>query len=115
MFKWRRRPGRGDDTGSIAELTEAALLQYLRELGYTARSIMLGAGNNRSGYLVYWIAVITDREKSELAHLDLEAQMRGMLLEAGYPPEEAARACLAIESDETVNRDYGGNWWYAIK
>jgi hypothetical protein len=37
------------------------------------------------------------------------------LEDAGVRSDLAARAGLTVESEETVDRDYGGDWWAVMK
>jgi hypothetical protein len=45
----------------------------------------------------------------------LIAELRSALLAVGYPEDAVPKVGFAFESQETVDRDYNGNWWYAVK
>lgn len=114
-MEWLKKRREAQSQGRIVVDTENEMVEYLDGQGYEARIFHFDAGDSGFGYLVFWVAVSTDREKDELITMNLEQKVREMLYSAGYPAEAAARACLAVESEETVKRDYSGNWWYAIK
>ena len=79
----------------------------------------------------FWIAVQTDAERDRLANdKALLARMRAVFEETGYqaliediwdkdvhlPALEYLKTLgIAFESQETVDRDHGGNWYYAMK
>jgi hypothetical protein len=61
-----------------------------------------------SGFL---IATPTDNERDLLRQApDTHQQFCDALLRAGYPQEAVSGVHFRIESQETVDRDYGGSW-----
>jgi hypothetical protein len=42
---------------------------------------------------------------------DLYEKFRSVLVRVGYPSEVIPAVKFRIESQETVDRDYGGSWW----
>ena len=65
-------------------------------------------------YLTFWIATKTDRERDQLRRdAGLPQELRDALLRAGYLPDAVPMVHFLIESQETVDRDYGGNWYEA--
>lgn len=67
-------------------------------------------------YLAIWVTVATDEQKNALiAHTELTEQFQHAILELGYPAEAVPGIGYAFESQETVDRDYDHNWWYAVK
>jgi hypothetical protein len=46
---------------------------------------------------------------------ELVPEFRRALSAAGYPSAAVPEVGFAFESQQTVDRDYAGNWWYAIK
>ena len=68
--------------------------------------------------LVARACVASDAEKAFLkADAPYRAAFRDLLLRAGYAParaDVAASMGLDFESQETVDRDYGGNWRHAL-
>jgi hypothetical protein len=79
----------------------------------------------------FWIAVATDAERDRLLNDEaLLARLHAVFVETGYqtliediwekevhlPALEYLKTLhITFESRETVDRDHGGNWWYAMK
>ncbi|HEV2549374.1 MAG TPA: hypothetical protein VGU20_18800 [Stellaceae bacterium] len=67
-------------------------------------------------HLAIWIATETDDERDRLSAMpDVIDAFRRALLEAGYPPAAVPAVGFEFESEETVRRDYKGNWFYRMK
>jgi hypothetical protein len=65
---------------------------------------------------VYWICVRTDAERDRLASdPNLVASLRQTLVECAYPLEGRSEVHIGFESQETVDRESEGNWWYHWK
>lgn len=75
-----------------------------------------GAFDIHPRHLVYWICVKTDAEKARLAGDGaLMAALRYTLVQHDYPVEGRDGVHIGFESQETVDRDSGGNWWHHWK
>ena len=62
-------------------------------------------------HLSFRVAVNTDKERDCMrAEPNLYHQFCEALIRAGYPSEAAPGVRFRIESQETVDRDYGGSW-----
>jgi len=90
---------------------EAAILEIVRELVPNARLSRIGPTDFGVPSWSCWVITPTDRErnriqgdKGPLARLDLAAA------KAGFAP-----AVFVVESEETVDRDYQGSWFYAMR
>ena len=67
-------------------------------------------------HLVYWICVKTDAERDRLASdPNLVASLHHTLVECDYPLEGRSDVHIGFESQETVDRESEGNWWYHWK
>ncbi len=67
-------------------------------------------------HLAFWIKTNSDEERDRLqVDAKLRQSFRDVLLELGYPAEAVPLVGFAFESQETVDRDFGGNWYYATK
>ncbi|WP_144445670.1 hypothetical protein [Inquilinus limosus] len=68
-------------------------------------------------HLAIWARVGTDAQRDFLLedYSDLTAEIRGIVKGCGYPEEASSFVGFAVESDETVNRDFDGSWWNCIK
>ena len=68
------------------------------------------------GLLYIFIDTRTDAERDSLrADPTLHPEIVAALVANGYPQDAAPFVGLAIESQETVDRDFGGNWYRARK
>lgn len=75
-----------------------------------------GANDIHPKHLVYWICVKSDAEKRRLeADQELYRSLRGLLEEYQYPAEGRDGVHIGFESQETVDRESGGNWWHHWK
>lgn len=63
-----------------------------------------------------WLVTVTDEEKKGVAERGLlRADVLGALRESGVRSDRLERAHITVESQETVDRDYDGNWYYVMK
>jgi hypothetical protein len=70
-----------------------------------------GATAISAGHLSFCIRTDTDKERDLLRQdPDIHRQFRDALIRAGYPKETHPVVHFSIESQETVDRDYGGSW-----
>lgn len=68
------------------------------------------------GYPVVWLVTATDGEKAEVAERGLlRAEVLTALRESGVQADLLEQTHVTVESQETVDRDYEGNWYYAMK
>jgi len=81
-----------------------------------ANSFHVGATDLGPENLAIWITTETDAQRDALLGDALyQRQFRQILAEVGYPAEAISQVGLAIESQETVDRDYEGSWFYATR
>lgn len=74
-----------------------------------------GATAISPGYLSFCIRTNTDKERDILREdLTIHQQFRDALVRAGYPEATNPVVHFGIESQETVDRDYGGSWHEAM-
>lgn len=94
---------------------EARMLSATSGRGVT--SVMTVTGMPRFPGGSFWLVVGSDRERDELLAdaLWLLEQARTSFRGAGFSDENVARARATVESEETVDRDFGGNWWARMK
>ena len=75
-----------------------------------------GATRISPGYLSFCITTDTDKERDLLREdPELYKDFRHALAQAGYPTGTDPVVHLSIQSQETVDRDYGGNWHEAAE
>lgn len=113
--------GPQEPVASPPRLTQPTLERIAERMTAQARLVAPQATVGATQYAHQVLArayVTTDAEKAALrtdpAYLAL---YRDCLLEAGYDARQADRGVkigLDFESQETVDRDYGGNWRHAL-
>lgn len=83
-----------------AGVTDIQLVGYMRLAGVAA-----------------WFCTATDDERDKLAsHLpELERRFREILGEIGFPEAQVAECTVTVESQDTVDRDWGSNWRVAMQ
>jgi hypothetical protein len=75
-----------------------------------------GANHIHPKHLVYWVVVGSDHEKCRLeADSALMATLRSLLVKYDYPVEGRDWVHIGIESQETADRESGGNFYYHWK
>ena len=117
MAMLRRLP-RGRNHGSVLTSLKfwLAVRRAKREIEAIARHHCPNAEvSSRRGatakHLSFRIAVNTDKERDCMrAEPNLYQQFCNALVRVGYPSEAAPGVRFRIESQETVDRDYGGSW-----
>ena len=66
--------------------------------------------------VVFWICIETDLVKDSLSrNKDLETQLRSAFTKFQYPAHAIPFIYIGFESQETVNRESGGNWHHHFK
>ena len=75
-----------------------------------------GSTRTNARLLAYWVATNTDEER-DLWRRDqsLVEDLRRVLFHCGYPSEAVPFVSFVFESQETVDRDYGGSWPEAME
>jgi hypothetical protein len=96
-----------------------AIRRARREIGKIARQRVSNAEVFRSqgatainpGHLSFGIRVRTDLARDSLsADPEIHKLFRDALAKAGYPTDTIPVVRFGIQSQETVDRDYGGSW-----
>ena len=95
---------------------EWAVQEFARRK-YNCRDVFsFGATDIDPKYLAIWITTSTDSLRDTIKNdNDLKESVRDILRENDYPEDAIPFVGIAFESEETVKRDFDGNWWYAVK
>ena len=95
---------------------EAAIKSLIKEEGYKPLVWSLGAYNINPKYLVFVVGVPTDKEKNQLKNnKEFNQSLKSLLEKFNWPKKARNYVTFDIESEETVNRETNGNWWYHYK
>lgn len=63
-----------------------------------------------------WLATTTDAQRDALPSKEpLLSAVREAVAEVGYPVAELDNIHSTVQSQETVDRDYKGSWFYALR
>lgn len=62
-----------------------------------------------------WLGTRTDAERDALPEAPFLAEVREILVAAGLPGDTARFECTVVQSQETVDRDHQGSWFYALR
>jgi len=63
-----------------------------------------------------WLGTATDPQKAALAGEErLAATVRDILTSSGLGETDAVFDGVVVQSQETVDRDYEGSWFYALR
>ncbi|MCX8525026.1 hypothetical protein OF897_13990 [Chryseobacterium formosus] len=66
--------------------------------------------------LVFWICIESDKEKNKLKNDTLLMNMlKNLLIKYNYPRSAIELIFIDFQSQETIDREYAGNWYYFYK
>jgi hypothetical protein len=95
---------------------ELSLKGLIKELGIKPYVWSFGAYDINPKHMVFIAGVQTDEERDKLrSNQSIQSQMRNLLKKHNWPVEARVHVHFDIESQETVNRENDGNWWYHYK
>ena len=101
---------------TIIVRAEARIKTLARAHCAKANVFHFGAVDIHPSNLAIWITAPRDRERDRLRAVPgLEESFRATLAAEGYPLDAVPLVHFAYESQETVDRDFNGNWWHAVK
>src|SRR5262245_50149697 len=95
---------------------ENGVLALARARFPSCKVFSIGAVDIDPKRLAIWITTDTDAQRDALrGDAGFQLGLRSVLREVRYPEAAIGEVGFAVESEETVQRDCEGNWWYAIK
>jgi hypothetical protein len=62
-----------------------------------------------------WLGTATDAERDALPERPFRDEVLEILRTAGLPEDEVGEFGTTKQSQETVERDYQGSWFYALR
>lgn len=95
---------------------ESALKELVKAEGYDAKIWSFGAYCIHPKHLVFVVGVPTDDAKAVLkSNESFIASIKNLLEKYNWPKHARPDVVFDIESQETVDRENNGNWWYHYK
>ena len=95
---------------------ESAIKGLIKAEGYKPLVWSFGAYYIDPKHLVFVVGVPTDEEKNKLKeNNDFIQSLKSLLVKFGWPEKAREHVAFDIESQETVDRENNGNWWYHYK
>lgn len=95
---------------------EFGLKVLLKGVGVKSLVWSFGAYYIDPKYLVFVVGVPSDEEKNKLkADPNFDQAMKALLIKYNWPLTAREYVAFDIESQETVDRETNGNWWYHYK
>lgn len=89
-------------------LAEAKILELVHELMPSAGLKRIGPMDFGQPSWLCWVVTETDAERDQLSRND-------MLLERLQSCSDFLPSSFTFQSEETVRRDFDGNWFYAMR
>jgi hypothetical protein len=103
-----------DPRWEVIENARPALLAKLAPEGVIRIEVV--ASFPHSDRFAIWLGTETDEQRNALPErnpcLD---EVRSCLAESGFPAEQVSGLLTTAQSQETVDRDYQGSWFYALR
>jgi len=113
MFDFFNRNSLAYKVRHIKKQIKGVSTQYSREKVWISQ---IGAYDINPKHLSFTICVKTDKEKRRLQDdSQLNHELRQILVDNGYPVDAIYEVKIGFESQETVDRESNGSWYYHFK
>jgi hypothetical protein len=110
----RRVERAGRDVWAALARATPAIVHTLASEGVIGAEFVVGFVLPLDVYV--WLVTATDAERDALGSSNpFLAEVTSAILTSGFPVEHAAIAGTVAQSQETVDRDYEGSWFYALR
>jgi hypothetical protein len=98
-------------------MAKRRMRQLVRTRGIRPKWISsIGAIDVDPKHLAFWVATDKDWERDQLLEdLSFRRDCLEALLQCGYPAKAVPFVGVAVESQQTVDRDFFGRWHWAMK
>jgi hypothetical protein len=104
----------GRSVWDALERATPRIVDALRDVGVTDAQYVVGFVHPFSVHV--WLVTSTDTERDALPATDpFVDEVRSAISESGFPDEHASVDGTVAQSQETVDRDYEGSWFYALR
>ena len=96
------------------ERSTPAIVRGLASEGVVGAEYVVGFVHPFSVHV--WLVTATDVERDALASVDpCLPEVTSAILSSGFPVEHATIDGTVAQSQETVDREYEGSWFYALR
>lgn len=103
-----------DRRGDLLELARPDLMRAFADDG--VRRIEYVAAFAVAHAFAVWLGTSSDAEAARLrARTELLERVASALHGAGFTSSELAELAVVVQSQETVDRDYAGSWFFALR
>lgn len=93
---------------------EPVLLEALQPVGVVRIEYVVGFVHPYSVWV--WLGTATDAERDAMPeNMPYLVEVSTVLQAVDLPPADVGEIGTAAQSQETVDRDYEGNWFYALR
>lgn len=107
-----RRAGR--DVFAALERATPSIVQVLTPYGVVGCEYVVGFVHPFGVHV--WLVTATDAERDALgSHNPFLEEVASAILANDFPSQHASMAGTVAQSQETVDRDYEGSWFYALR
>ncbi len=110
--RWERRAGR--DVFEALERSTPAIVAELSPHGVVGVQYVVGFVHPFSVHV--WLVTATDADRDALGSSNpFLAEVTAAILSGDFPCEHGTIDGTVAQSQETVDRDYEGSWFYALR